>query len=688
MSTRSTSNDLVSPLSNPESVIRYRRRNLGDPTLLVDFEEIDMNHNNIQEPPPVGPIQQNYGPPGPNLQNSAPDLRTMEELCQPTMNGRGRPIAPVNIQATDFRLKNHMIQQNMKQNGVSDDALRLYLFPYSLTHHATAWFDRLPKNSIHTFLEMASKFLSKYFPPSMVTKLRNDISNFRQLPDESLFEAWERYKLSINRCSNHNMLLINQIDTFYNGLTLRHRDTINAAARDPSNAPDALPFNPSIPMSIIFLADRFFTENKEQAYLRRPFLRTARTLVDVYREELVLRDGDEKLIFHADSTLKHPQKHRNESINMINFINITCDDHFEEVLKIKKPNHPLSGSPTPSSDPAVESLSPSLTPFGDIDLLLEETDTFLSLDDSIPSGIDNGIYDSKGDILFLEELLNDEIPRDLPPNELKDNKPSTTKSLIEKPLGIDNEIYDSEGDILFLENLLKDDPIKDLPPHELNNDSEGYILFLENLLKDEPLETKRSEIYTLIGEPPDTFLMGDEEIKFNPFKDINDPVPIPRVFETLLDSLDPILDSYDTAYTNPLFELDAEYTLNYDNPIFYIQNEHSDEPRTETIMDEVHSTTQIPPLFEELASNMSMQDIILYRIRHGMVNSSRLSIYLDLLSLKGVFESLSSDSFELGDQNVVFDPRTIIIKHRIEHYYRGDIPAMDVPDLHLSPKNN
>ncbi|GKE33190.1 reverse transcriptase domain-containing protein, partial [Tanacetum coccineum] len=80
----------------------------------------------------------------------------------------------------------------MNQNGVTDDALRLYLFPYSLTHHATAWFDHLPKNSIHTFQEMASKFLSKYFPPSMVTKLRNDIH------------------------------------TLYNGLTLRHRDTINA----------------------------------------------------------------------------------------------------------------------------------------------------------------------------------------------------------------------------------------------------------------------------------------------------------------------------------------------------------------------------------------------------------------------------------------------------------------------------
>nr|GFC00284.1 reverse transcriptase domain-containing protein [Tanacetum cinerariifolium] len=66
-------------------------------------------------------------------------------------------------------------------------------------------------------------FLGKYFPPSMVTKLRNEITNFRQRPHESLFEAWESYKLS------HNMLPITQIDAFYKGFTLRHRDTINVA---------------------------------------------------------------------------------------------------------------------------------------------------------------------------------------------------------------------------------------------------------------------------------------------------------------------------------------------------------------------------------------------------------------------------------------------------------------------------
>nr|GEV77316.1 reverse transcriptase domain-containing protein [Tanacetum cinerariifolium] len=188
---------------------------------------------------------------------TVPDLRTMEELCQPTLNGRGRPISPIAIQATNFGLKNDMIQQvqncwqfhelsgddankhldkflhvtqSIKVNGVTDDALRLYLFSHSLTHHATAWFDSFPRNSINTFKQMAKMCLGKYFPPSMVTKLRNEITNFRQRPDRSLFKVWERYKLSIDHCPNHNMLPVTQIDTFYNGLTLRHRDTINAAA--------------------------------------------------------------------------------------------------------------------------------------------------------------------------------------------------------------------------------------------------------------------------------------------------------------------------------------------------------------------------------------------------------------------------------------------------------------------------
>nr|GEW62642.1 reverse transcriptase domain-containing protein [Tanacetum cinerariifolium] len=177
MSTRSSSRNLFPPFDNPELTIQRRSRT--DPTLLNDSEMATEGNGD----PPV------------------PDLRTMEELCQPSLNGRGGPIAPIAIQATNFGLKNDMIQQvqnschfhdlpgddankhldkflhvtqSIKVNGVTDDALRLYLFPHSLTHHATAWFDLLPRNSINTFEQMAKMFLDKYFPASMVTKLRNE----------------------------------------------------------------------------------------------------------------------------------------------------------------------------------------------------------------------------------------------------------------------------------------------------------------------------------------------------------------------------------------------------------------------------------------------------------------------------------------------------------------------------------
>nr|GEV65836.1 hypothetical protein [Tanacetum cinerariifolium] len=165
MSTRLSARNLFLPPDNPELTIR--RRSHADPTFLNDFEMATEGNGDL----PV------------------PDLRTMEELCQPYLNDRGGPIAPIVIQATNFGLKNDMIQQvqnscqfhglsgddankhldqflhvtqSIKVNEVTDDALRLYLFPHSLTHHATAWFDRLPWNSINTFEQMAKMFLGTF----------------------------------------------------------------------------------------------------------------------------------------------------------------------------------------------------------------------------------------------------------------------------------------------------------------------------------------------------------------------------------------------------------------------------------------------------------------------------------------------------------------------------------------------
>nr|GFC63415.1 hypothetical protein [Tanacetum cinerariifolium] len=127
----------------------------------------------------------------------------------------------------------------------------------------------------------------------------------------------------------------------------------------------------------------------------------ARALVDAHGGEIILRDGDEQLIFHADGTSKHPHKHENKSINMINFIDITCEERFPKVLKFKKSNHPSSGSTTPFFDS-----SPSLTPFETSDSLLEELADELDFLDPIPSGKEDNNFDFEADLREIEFLLH------------------------------------------------------------------------------------------------------------------------------------------------------------------------------------------------------------------------------------------------------------------------------------------
>nr|GFC35720.1 reverse transcriptase domain-containing protein [Tanacetum cinerariifolium] len=68
-----------------------------------------------------------------------------------------------------------------------------------------------------------------------------------------------------------------------------------------------------------------------------------------------------------------------------------------------------SGNPTPYYDPIVSTTSPTLTPFGNSDFLLEEVDAFLALEDDPTSPeVDQSYLDSKGDILLLEAFLNDD----------------------------------------------------------------------------------------------------------------------------------------------------------------------------------------------------------------------------------------------------------------------------------------
>ncbi|GKF02783.1 reverse transcriptase domain-containing protein, partial [Tanacetum coccineum] len=75
-----------------------------------------------------------------------------------------------------------------------------------------------------------------------------------------------------------------------------------------------------------FVVVDFKADPRVPLILGRSFLRTSRTLIDVYKGELILRDENEQIIFHVDGTSKHPQKHVNELIKMVND---TCKDCFK-----------------------------------------------------------------------------------------------------------------------------------------------------------------------------------------------------------------------------------------------------------------------------------------------------------------------------------------------------------------------
>ncbi|GKF24605.1 reverse transcriptase domain-containing protein [Tanacetum coccineum] len=137
--------------------------------------------------------------------------------------------------------------------------------------------------------------------------------------------------------------------------------------------------------------------------LGRPFLRTARALIDVYGEEMILHDGDERLILNmrhdTSSYSNNPQK---ESINMIDIYNVSYEDYLEDLFaNEKKTNHP-SGNPTSSLTSHTNLTSPE---------------------------VKYDIFDLEGDIV-IEKLLNFNSTKDLPPSPLSGSTTSSSPQLL------------------------------------------------------------------------------------------------------------------------------------------------------------------------------------------------------------------------------------------------------------------
>nr|GEW77167.1 reverse transcriptase domain-containing protein [Tanacetum cinerariifolium] len=170
--------------------------------------------------------------------------------------------------------------------------------------------------------------------------------------------------------------------------------------------------------------------------------------------------------FEADPrTMRYSSTYDDNLVNRIDVIDIACEEYAQDVLDFKY--NSKSGNPTLVSnplfsketksefykEPIVKSSSPILTPFGESDFLLEEIEDFLK-DESIPTGIEDSLYDPKGDILYLEKLLNDD-PSQLPSMDLKQVKETKAKSLIEEPPELELKELPSHLEYVFLEETDK-----------------------------------------------------------------------------------------------------------------------------------------------------------------------------------------------------------------------------------------
>ena len=111
-----------------------------------------------------------------------------------------------------------------------NEAVRLMMFPLSLTGEAKTWLDELDEGTIATWDELRTTFISRFFPPTLFDRLLGEIRAFSQQDRETLTEAWLRMKEMLRNCHGHGLSKGNIIKIFYHGLDESTQKDINSAA--------------------------------------------------------------------------------------------------------------------------------------------------------------------------------------------------------------------------------------------------------------------------------------------------------------------------------------------------------------------------------------------------------------------------------------------------------------------------
>nr|GFA57683.1 reverse transcriptase domain-containing protein [Tanacetum cinerariifolium] len=215
------------------------------------------------------------------------------------------------------------ITQHMKQNGVSDDAFYLSLFPYSLTHHAIAW-------NLHVELSFVDALMHM---PKFALMFKSLLNNKEKLFDLAMTLVNKNCSMVIikkfpKKLGDPDMFLIPcdflEIDECLALTDLGASITLMTLSIWKKLS---LPELTSTQM-ILELADRSTTRPAGIAK-DRPYLRIGRALIDVYGEELTLRIDDEAITFKVSQTSKYSYNDTG-SINQVDVIDVACEEYVQE----------------------------------------------------------------------------------------------------------------------------------------------------------------------------------------------------------------------------------------------------------------------------------------------------------------------------------------------------------------------
>ncbi|GJX10094.1 hypothetical protein Tco_0199953 [Tanacetum coccineum] len=256
--------------------------------------------------------------------------------------------------------------------------------------------------------------------------------------------------------------------------------------------------------------------------LGRPFLRIAYALIDVHGEEMILRDGNERLTLNMrHGTSSYSTQPPQESINMIDVYNVSHEEILEDLFAT---NHP-SGNPTSSLTSHTDLTSPE---------------------------VNDDIFDPEGDI--IENLLNLDKTKDLPPYH--DNPLSGNPTPISEP--VTNDSFPPGNS----------NPLSPLPP--FHNSLSGSTTSSSPSLpisetSDYSLEEFADELAHI------TFPPGNDDLSFNAKSDLREIEyflnhdPIKEMDSILEDSVDKnspddnLVDTISKMFTD-------EHTLDYSSP--------------------------------------------------------------------------------------------------------------------------